>query len=68
MHGTCMKCGKAVLTVKIQTITASTPPPVRKFNAVTYNCSSCNAVLSVGLDPLALKADRVREVVKALKQ
>jgi hypothetical protein len=37
------------------------------WNCVTYNCPFCFSVLSVGIDPVALKADTVAEVVRALK-
>ena len=39
------------------------------FNGVVYSCPniSCQIVLSVGIDPVALKADTIDGVVKALR-
>lgn len=37
------------------------------YKGVSYQCGGCRAILSVGIDPLALKADLVKEVVKALR-
>lgn len=38
------------------------------YRGVAYLCSSCRAVLSVAIDPVALKADTVREVLAALRK
>jgi hypothetical protein len=39
----------------------------RSFKGVSYLCSACHSVLSVGLDPFALKDDIAAEVVKRLR-
>jgi hypothetical protein len=36
------------------------------WNAVSYQCPHCNIVLSVEIDPIAVKSDMVREVINEL--
>lgn len=38
------------------------------WNYVTYNCPFCFTVLSVGIDPVALKSDTIDGVVEALRK
>lgn len=38
-----------------------------RWNCVTYNCPLCFTVLSVGIDPVALKSDTITGVVEALR-
>jgi hypothetical protein len=33
---------------------------------VSYSCPSCQVVLSVGFDPIALKSDAVKEILDGL--
>jgi len=37
-----------------------------QWNAIAYSCPSCHRALSVAIDPVAIKADIVREVLEAL--
>ena len=64
MNGKCPKCGKRVLMAglaecQIQTIEGKT------WRGVQYFCQSCQAVLSVAIDPVAIKTDIVKEILKA---
>ena len=34
---------------------------------VSYACPSCNSIVSVGIDPVALKADLIDEIVERLR-
>jgi uncharacterized protein with PIN domain len=55
--GKCPKCEKVISSVKIEEIPASTGPGGAEWNAVSYCCKSCNTVLSVQIDPIAIKTD-----------
>lgn len=64
--GKCPKCNSTITAVQIE------PVDIRqgfesRFHGVSYSCSSCHAVLSVSIDPLALKADTVTGVKQALR-
>ncbi len=64
--GKCPKCDSMVRNVKIEDVTVNVGfSPAWK--GVSYLCSSCNAVLSVQIDPVALKTDIINGVVKKLK-
>lgn len=65
--GKCPKCGMMVNRVndeEIQVCVGLTP----KWRGVSFVCTSCNSVLGVGIDPVALKTDLVNEVVERLRQ
>lgn len=61
----CPKCESAVSEVSIE------PIRVRgrgsSWHGVAYSCSSCGSVLSVAIDPVALKSDIVSEIVDELR-
>lgn len=67
MAGNCPKCEKALGRVTIEQIDAYNQSG-NAFNAVAYLCPHCRSVLSVEIDPLALKSDIVKDLVKALKK
>jgi len=61
--GKCPKCDKVVSAVRIENV------DVRegfqsKWHGVSYCCTNCSAVLSVGIDPIAIKTDIVNELKK----
>lgn len=64
MHGKCPKCEKPITYVNLQGIDAKINQSA--FKAITYNCPYCQTVLSVEIDPLALKSDTVKGVLKGL--
>ena len=65
-NGQCPKCGALISSVTIETITVKAKPT--NWNGVSYLCPSCNCVLSVAIDPIALKADIVREILENLRR
>ena len=67
MSGKCPKCEKIIGRVTIDQIDALTQRG-DAFNAVSYLCPHCRAVLSVQIDPLSLKADTVEDLLRALKK
>lgn len=64
--GKCPKCEKPVTRVNLHPIEASEPMGP-KWKAVTYNCPSCNTVLTVQIDPVAIRTEIINGVVKALR-
>ncbi len=55
--GKCPKCEKTISSVKIEEVTASIGIGGSDWNAISYCCKSCNTVLSVQIDPIAIKTD-----------
>ena len=66
MIGNCPKCGTIVRTANVNSIEI-TSPEGRTFKGVSYLCQGCNCVLSVAIDPIALKTDIVSEVLKGVR-
>ena len=63
--GKCPKCDKLLTSVKIEDmkLTVNLTPA---WNGVSYICPMCRAILGVSIDPIALKADIVKDVLKGL--
>jgi hypothetical protein len=68
MAGKCPKCGNAVLNATISKVNLS-GLGMLALNGISYSCPNiaCQTVLSVGVDPIALKTDTINGVVKALR-
>lgn len=66
--GKCPKCGEVVRRALFDEIDVSQSPGVGgpTYRGYTVLCPSCKTVLGAGFDPLALKADTVREILTAL--
>jgi phage FluMu protein Com len=65
--GKCPHCNKVLSEVKLEHINATLNPitgPI--WHSASYVCPHCHSILSVQIDPVALKADTVKEVLKAL--
>lgn len=63
----CPQCNATLSTAKAEAITIDGGPGQR-WNGVAYTCPSCSAFLGVEIDPIALKADIVAEVVDQIRQ
>lgn len=69
MFKKCPYCNQNIITINIKAI-----PIYNEFGVewkwVTYTCPNlkCNSILSVWIDPIALKNDTVNEVINRLKQ
>jgi len=65
----CPHCNAPLSTVTIADLKGRTGS--MSWNCIGYGCPSCNKVLSVAIDPVALKTDMVaevaREVARALR-
>ena len=67
MHtGECPKCEKGMPHVKMQAVELKLSGSRRAFRGLSYQCPHCDAILSVGYDPLAIQADTISEIVKRL--
>jgi len=65
--GKCPKCEKTLMNARfdaIDILEGFTPA----YKGVSFSCPSCHCVLGVGLDPIALKASIVDEVVERLRK
>jgi hypothetical protein len=65
--GTCPKCDQIVGHVNLVEITAGALFGDR-WRAVKYCCPHCRVILSVGIDPVALKTDTVEQVPAGLRR
>ncbi len=64
--GKCPKCDKILTSVKIENVDVKLGMS-NAWHGVSYSCPYCRAILSASIDPVALKTDIVKEVVKAVK-
>ena len=67
MSAKCPKCGSVVNHLEIVLMSASVRG-APKYKAVTYVCptASCRTILSAQIDPIALRADTVSQVARAV--
>ena len=65
-QGKCPKCEKTMTSVAIEDVDVVVGLQ-SKWRGITYLCPHCKTVLSVGIDPVALKTDTIAGVVKALR-
>jgi len=64
--GKCPGCGVVISHVELDSITAGNKLVGPLHRAISYRCPSCRVVLSVEIDPIALKRDTVDEILEAL--
>jgi hypothetical protein len=65
-NGRCPKCEAPISSVTIETISVKAKP--QNWTGVSYLCPSCSCVLSVAIDPIALKNDIVTEILDRLRK
>lgn len=63
--GKCPKCGEVVSSVRIEDVDVSLSSQIT-WRGVSYCCPSCNAVLSVQIDPVALKTDIINVIMEEI--
>ena len=64
--GKCPKCEKTLSSVNIEDVKVNVGfKPAWK--GISYLCPFCNSILSVQIDPIALKTDIVNEIIKKLR-
>lgn len=64
--GVCPYCRAIISSVKLEHVDVKVVEG-RTFHGVSYVCSACRFVLSVSIDPVALKGETVSEIVKKLQ-
>lgn len=67
MNGKCPKCDRMVSRVNLQALDVYDQGQPR-WIGLAYLCPSCAAILSVQIDPVALRTETIRGVVEALKK
>jgi hypothetical protein len=65
--GTCPKCDKVLGHVNLVEISAGQMFG-DQWRAIKYCCPHCKVILSVQIDPIALKTDVIAGVVAALRK
>jgi hypothetical protein len=61
----CPKCEKSFTQVSLTGVNVNATQ--RVWNGVSYNCPYCQTSLGVSIDPIAIKADIVADLLKALR-
>ncbi|GAB2181476.1 hypothetical protein DLREEDagrD3_16990 [Denitratisoma sp. agr-D3] len=64
-QGKCPKCEKIISSVTIEDVDVVVGMQ-SKWRGISYLCPYCKTVLSVGIDPIALKTETVNGLLKAL--
>jgi phage FluMu protein Com len=65
-QGKCVKCARLLTHVDLDAITVGNQITGPLHKGISYVCPQCKTVLGVAIDPIALKADTVREVLEGL--
>ena len=63
--GTCPKCAQLLTSVKVETIDVIEGVNQKRKGA-SFVCPYCHVILSVTLDPFAMNADLLDEILKKL--
>lgn len=63
----CPHCGQVPAKIIAEAIDVQVPLG-NAWHGLSYSCGSCRTILSVGIDPVALKTDTVAEIEKLLKR
>lgn len=67
MAGKCPSCEALVTTVTIDSVDARGPKG-SIFRAASYLCPYCRTILSIQIDPLAVKIDTVAAIEVVMKK
>jgi hypothetical protein len=63
----CPKCGKITGNVNIKDVNVNAGIGRNQWRGIAYTCPFCQAILSVAIDPIAIKSDIVDEILKRLR-
>jgi hypothetical protein len=66
MHGKCPKCEKLLSTVNCSGIDVKVALGTT-WKGISHICPFCNTILSVQIDPIAIKTDIVNDLFKKLR-
>jgi hypothetical protein len=59
----CPKCERPVTHVTIEDVEAKAVGGSPSWRGISYSCPWCRTILSVGIDPVALKTDTISGTV-----
>jgi hypothetical protein len=62
----CPKCNHSLSGVDSEHMTVFSG--MQQWNGIAYSCPACHVLLSVEIDPVALKADIVAEVTASVRR
>jgi phage FluMu protein Com len=65
--GKCPKCEQLITQITAGHVTISIPGG-DKWNGISYTCPHCQTILSVQIDPIAIKNDLIKELLNRLRQ
>jgi hypothetical protein len=65
MVAKCPKCEGMVTRANISDLKIGAPMQ-RQWNGIAYTCPYCSTILSVAIDPIAIKTDIVNEILHGL--
>jgi len=66
MAGKCPKCEKLISSVRCDPVTVNASGG--NWHGVSYSCPLCFSILSVSVDPIAVKEDIVQDLLRALRK
>ena len=59
-HGQCPKCSSVLKQVNAEHVSVKSAENISR--GISYLCPYCSVILSVGFDPLTLKAESVKDL------
>ena len=62
----CPKCEKVITYVRFKGVESRQSFGSNRLNSIAHCCPLCDTVLSVEVDPIAVKTDTVNAILKAL--
>lgn len=65
-NGKCPKCETVITSVRIEDVDVKVGWE-SAWKGISYCCPHCNTIISVQIDPVALKTDTVNEIIKKLR-
>ncbi len=68
LTGKCPKCENTVLYVNAENVEIRTGAGGETWNGISYKCPLCETILSVSIDPVALKTDILSDVLRGIRE
>ncbi len=62
MNGKCPKCEKILTNVRIADVDCKTGIGGRSWRGISYSCPFCSTIISIQIDPIAIKTDTVNAI------
>ncbi len=65
MVAKCPKCESSITNANLADLNVGSPF-AQQWKGIAYTCPRCSTILSVAIDPIAIKTDIVKEVLRGL--